>query len=80
MSNARAPRAGRRTDGRASDRAAADRCGAPDRCSRPALHVVVDPVYGGRFGACEVHWPDLAATIFVAGGWVSGCPCADCTR
>lgn len=77
MSNARAPRSRGGRPGAAASRTS-DRCGVPGGCSRPAVHVVVEPVYGGRFGACEVHWPDLAGVIFAAGGWITGCSCAEC--
>ena len=54
-------------------------CGCPSGCSAVATHEVVDPVWGGVFAACDDHWPDLAATIFAQGGWVTGCPCPECT-
>lgn len=53
-------------------------CGSPLGCSGPADHVLVDPVYGGQFNACEEHWPDLVAILWAEGCWVSGCPCPEC--
>jgi hypothetical protein len=80
MSNRRARGTGRtRGRGRASDRGrTADRCGDPSGCSRPALHEVVDPVYGGCWSACADHWPDLVAMLWAQGAWVSACPCREC--
>lgn len=56
----------------------ARRCGNPAGCSQLGSHVVEDPVYGGRFLACDDHWPDLVAILWGMGAWVSGCPCAEC--
>jgi hypothetical protein len=58
--------------------ARAELCGNPLGCDEIGSHVVVDPVYGGRFVSCEDHWPDLAGIIFGLGGWVTGCPCGEC--
>lgn len=66
----------RRSKQARAERAA--RCGSPLGCSTVAEHVVVDPVYGGEFRACEDHWPDLVAMLWSEGAWVSGCPCPEC--
>jgi len=73
-----ASRARRRRAERAEERRRRGLCGSPTGCDQVGAHVVVDPVYGGNFRACEDHWPDLVAVIWAEGGWVSGCPCPEC--